>query len=112
MAKTTGPVRGSQTGRPIMRLLDALGQRWALRILWELRDGRLTFRQLRERCDDVSPTSLNRRLKELRDLNLVDHDQSGFGYTDWGRELGEQLLSLSQWSKRWGKSLEGPAPED
>jgi L-alanine-DL-glutamate epimerase-like enolase superfamily enzyme len=31
------PVRGSQTGRPIMALLDLLGRRWTLRLLWELR---------------------------------------------------------------------------
>ena len=33
------PVRGSKTGRPIMALLDLLGRRWALRVLWELRNG-------------------------------------------------------------------------
>jgi len=31
-------VRGSRTGRPIMVLLDLLGRRWALRIVWELRE--------------------------------------------------------------------------
>ncbi len=98
-AKTA--VRGSRTGRPIMRLLDALGKRWALRILWELKDERLTFRELRERCDAVSPTSLNARLKELRDLDLLDHDESGFGHTKWGKQLGEQLMALSEWSKKW-----------
>ena len=35
------PVRGSQTGRPIMALMDLLGRRWTLRVIWELRDGRL-----------------------------------------------------------------------
>ena len=33
------PVRGSATGRPLMAAMDLLGRRWALRILWELRDG-------------------------------------------------------------------------
>ena len=28
-------VRGSRTGRPIMVVLDVLGRRWALRVLWE-----------------------------------------------------------------------------
>lgn len=44
-------VRGSDTGRPIMALLDLLGRRWALRIIWELRATPLTFRELRTRCD-------------------------------------------------------------
>ncbi len=88
-----------------MVLLDALGRRWSLRILWELRDERLTFRELRERCDDVSPTSLNLRLKELRRLQLVDHNEEGFGYTEFGRELGEHLVNLSKWSSRGGETL-------
>ncbi len=104
--KSEAAVRGSRTGRPIMRLLDVLGKRWSLRILWELREERLTFRELRARCDDVSPTSLNLRLKELRALRLVDHDDDGFGYTKWGQELGEQLLNLSEWSSRWDASDE------
>jgi len=95
------PVRGSNTGRPIMVLMDVLGQRWALRILWELREERLTFRQLQERCDQISPTVLNRRLKELRDLDLLDHDGSGFGFTDQGKELGQHLLALNHYAQRW-----------
>ena len=35
-------VRGSRTGRPIMALLDLLGRRWSLRIIWELREASLT----------------------------------------------------------------------
>ena len=93
----------SKKARPIMRLLDILGKRWSLRILWELRTGRMTFRELRTHCDDVSPTSLNQRLKELRELNLIDHNEEGFGYTKWGRELGEQLLTLNDWSVEWDR---------
>ena len=98
-------VRGSTTGRPIMRLLDVLGKRWSLRILWELKDERLNFRDLQARCDDVSPTSLNQRLKDLRALQLIDLDETGFGYTPWGRELGEHLGRLNKWSEKWGKAL-------
>jgi len=97
--------RGTSTGRPIMVLLDILGQRWSLRILWELREERLTFRELQKRCDNISPTSLNQRLKQLRHVNLVDHDEHGFGATAWGQELGEQLTRLSRWSERWARDL-------
>ena len=103
MVQSTSAKSGSGTSRPIVRLLDLLGKRWSLRILWELRDSRMTFRELRERCDDVSPTSLNNRLKELKELGLVDHDSTGFGYSILGAELGVQLLSLSEWSERWDR---------
>jgi DNA-binding HxlR family transcriptional regulator len=95
-----------------MRLMDVMGRRWSLRILWELRNERLTFRELRERCDDVSPTSLNQRLKELRAHQLVDHDEEGFGYTKWGEELGEHMLELSRWAEQWGRTLQQSDADD
>lgn len=98
-------VRGSSTGRPIMVLFDVLGEKWTLKILWELKAERLNFRELRARCEDVSPTILNRRLKSLRKLELVDHDKQGYGPTKWGTELGVHLLKLSRWSDNWAKEI-------
>ncbi len=67
MIPTPGkPVRGSRTGRPLMALLDLLGRRWTLRVLWELRRGPLTFAELQRRCDAMSPSVLNQRISELR----------------------------------------------
>ncbi len=103
--KMARPVRGSSTGRPIMRLFDVLGERWTLRILWELKQETLNFRALRERCDKVSPTSLNKRLKVLRELNLVVHDEEGYSLSDTGQGLGSQLLSLHEWAETWATSL-------
>jgi DNA-binding HxlR family transcriptional regulator len=48
-----------------MALLDFLGRRWVLRIMWELRDDPAGFRQLQLRCDDMSPSVLSQRLREL-----------------------------------------------
>ncbi|WP_405241818.1 winged helix-turn-helix transcriptional regulator [Lentisalinibacter salinarum] len=101
MTPNTGDKSRGSARRPIMALLDLLGRRWTLRVLWELRDQRLSFRQLRERCDNVSPTSLNRRLRELREAGLVDLEDEGYGYTQRGRELGERLMGLSEWSQAW-----------
>src|SRR5258708_24531737 len=94
-----GPVRGSRTGRPIMALLDLLGRRWALRIIWELRQGRLTFRALQETCGGVSPTVLNQRLQELRETSLVDLvENEGYGLTPLGAQLRPALQPGSDWS--------------
>ena len=100
------PVRGSRTGRPIMALLDLLGRRWALRVIWELREGPLTFRALQEACGGVSPTVLNDRLRELRESGLIDPGGSaGYGLTPLGRELIERFLPLVAWSARWAAAL-------
>jgi DNA-binding HxlR family transcriptional regulator len=97
-------VRGSRTGRPIMVLLDLLGRRWALRILWELREQTLTSRSLRAACDEASPTVLQARLSELRGAGLIELVPSG-GYrlTAIGRELQDHLLPLHRFAERWSK---------
>jgi DNA-binding HxlR family transcriptional regulator len=87
-----------------MALLDLLGRRWALRILWELRDGPETFRGLRARCDDMSPSVLNARLRELRSAGIVSaEDEAGYALTTSGLELLHALKPLSSWAKAWAR---------
>lgn len=95
------PVRGSRTGRPIMALLDLLGRRWALRVLWELHAATLNFRELRARCDSMSPSVLNERLSELREAGIVELTDYGYRLTKTGNELLDVFAPLSRWSKRW-----------
>ena len=92
------------TRRPIMELLDVLGRRWTLRVLWELRQGAVTFRALRERCDDVSPSVLSERLAELRELGLIELGEQGYELSAQGHSLGELLLPLDAWARRWARS--------
>jgi DNA-binding HxlR family transcriptional regulator len=96
-------VRGSRTGRPIMALLDLLGRRWTLRILWELRDSALTSRALREACDDASPTVLQARLAELRQTGFVELVPEGYRLTGMGKELLGTFLPLHRFAERWSK---------
>lgn len=98
------PVRGSRTGRPIMALLALLERRWTLRILWELRDGPETFRGLRARCDEMSPSVLNTRLRELRSAGIVSAGRdAGYSLTRHGRELLRALEPLNDWAKAWAR---------
>jgi DNA-binding HxlR family transcriptional regulator len=100
------PVRGSSTGRPIMALLDLLGRRWTLRLIWELRDARVaSFRALRTDMNDVSPSILNSRLKELRAAGLVELDAAGFRLTGLGAQLLDVLQPLGKWADRWAGLL-------
>ena len=96
-------VRGSATGRPLMAALDLLGRRWALRVLWELRSERLTFRALRAACGGVSPTVLNTRLGELREAGIIEPTPEGYAVTELGRGLCRALAPLEQWTQRWAK---------
>ncbi|MCB9594785.1 MAG: helix-turn-helix transcriptional regulator [Sandaracinaceae bacterium] len=93
--------------QPVMRLLDLLGRRWTLRVLWELRDGPLTFRALREACGGVSPSVLNARVAELREAGVLEDAAEGYALSARGRELGELLLPLDAWARRWARRSSG-----
>jgi DNA-binding HxlR family transcriptional regulator len=100
------PVRGSATGRPVMALLDLLGRRGTLRVLWELRDGHpQSFRLLRASADAISPSVLNTRLKELREAALVELAEGGYRLTPAGRELIRELRPLSRWAENWAAQI-------
>lgn len=106
LPKAGAAVRGSRTGRPVMALLDILGRRWMLRVIWELRGAALTFRELQGRCDEMSPTVLNQRLRELRDAEIVVlAEEGGYSLSKSGVQLLEALMPLQKWSDKWGKNL-------
>jgi DNA-binding HxlR family transcriptional regulator len=83
-----------------MALLDLLGRRWALRVIWELRGGPFTFRELQERCDGVSSSVLSQRLAELREAGIAGE---GNVLTAEGERLLEAYGPLDAWAKRWAR---------
>ena len=101
--KPGSAVRGSDTGRPIMALLDLLGRRWALRVIWELRDGPLSFRETQARCGTISSSVLNDRLAELRAAGIAETTDKGYRLTGEGRELLELYPPLDAWARRWAR---------
>jgi len=89
-----------------MALFDLLGRSWALGIIWQLSNGPMTFRQLQASCEQISPTILNRRIKELTASGLMEHDGQGYRLTDVGSELFALLKPFGAWSRRWADELE------
>lgn len=89
-----------------MALLDLLGRRWMLRVIWELRGDPLAFRALQEACGGVSASVLRDRLAELREAKLVQHQRgSGYHLTPLGRGLLDAFEPLLRWSEDWGAAF-------
>jgi DNA-binding HxlR family transcriptional regulator len=90
--------------KPVESVLDLLGRRWALRLVWELRRSALSFSELRERTG-ISPSVLSARLGELIGSGVLERD-SGRRYrlSGWGRELARILYELNRWAERAGVS--------
>lgn len=92
-----------------MALLDLLGRRWALRILWELSHSPSGFRDLQSRCDGMSPSVLSQRLNELSEAGIIATAPDGaYALTREGRDLLPALNSLNAWAKGWGSRARHP----
>jgi len=99
------PVRGSKSGNHLMALFDLLGRSWAMGIIWRLNEGPSTFRALQERCESISPTTLNKRLKELTQSFLIERTVNGYELTPNGKEIFQLLTPLETWAKTWANNF-------
>lgn len=96
----------------MLALLDLLGRRWALRILWELRAQPASFQELQRRCDSMSTSVLSQRLGELRDARLVEKDQDGdYVLSEHGIRLLGRLDGIDEWTQEWARTVSGRAAD-
>jgi DNA-binding HxlR family transcriptional regulator len=90
--------------RPMSVVLDQLGRRWSLRLVWELRRDVVSFSELRERTG-MSPSMLTTRLRELEALGIVERDDARrYRLSGNGRELARILYEINRWAERTGVS--------
>ena len=69
----------------IGQLLSLLESRYAIRVMWALRDGHAqTFRLLQDSIGGITPNTLNTRIKELREAGLLTHGSDGYIVTTMG----------------------------
>jgi DNA-binding HxlR family transcriptional regulator len=93
--------------RPITKLLDLLGRRWALRLLWELRRDSISFSELRKRTE-ISPSVLSARLADLTAAGIIVRERSRrYRLTGRGRELARMLYEINRWAEAAGVSSQG-----
>ena len=92
----------SKENAAVSQLLALLEARYALRVLWALRDGHpQTFRLLQDSVGKITPNTLNTRIKELREAGLVNHGSDGYVLTPTGADLLKRLSELQAFAARW-----------
>lgn len=80
--------------------MELLGQRWALRVIWELEQGTLRFVELRRRMGNCSSSVLSERLRQLSAADLVVKNQAGtWELTVGGAQLGSALTVVWDWAE-------------
>ncbi len=88
------------------QLLSLLECRYAMRVLWALRDGRAqTFRVLQESVGGITPNTLNTRIKQLREAALLSHGDNGYLLTATGAALAKRLADLPTFANKWAAGL-------
>jgi DNA-binding HxlR family transcriptional regulator len=88
------------------QLLALLESRYALRVLWALKDGHAqTFRLLQDSVGGITPNTLNTRIKELRAAGLLDHGSDGYLVTPTGADLLKRLGDLPAFATKWTAGL-------
>jgi DNA-binding HxlR family transcriptional regulator len=88
------------------QLLGLLEARYAMRVLWALKDGHAqTFRLLQDSVGGITPNTLNTRIKELREAGLLTHINEGYCLTPAGAELTKRLGDLPAFAARWAAGL-------
>lgn len=101
------PERPARSGTPrssFLDLLDLLGRRWSLRILWELSAGPLRFTEAQSRCDAMSPSVLNQRLSDLVGAGfLYVRSDRRYELTTDGSSIVGSLRPLEASSRRWAR---------
>ncbi|MCW5223095.1 winged helix-turn-helix transcriptional regulator [Verminephrobacter aporrectodeae] len=86
----------------INQLFEKLECRYALRVLWALKDGHpQTFRLLQDSVGGITPNTLNTRIKELREAGFVDHGSEGYVVTPSGADLLRRLSDVPAFASRW-----------
>ena len=92
----------SKENAAVSQLLALLEARYALRVLWALRDGHAqTFRLLQDSVGGITPNTLNTRIKELREAGLVSHGSDGYVVTPAGSDLLKRLADLPAFAAKW-----------
>jgi DNA-binding HxlR family transcriptional regulator len=92
----------SKENAAVNQLLALLEARYAMRVLWALRDGHAqTFRLLQDSVGGITPNTLNTRIKELREAGLVTHGADGYVITPTGLDLLRRLADLQAFAAKW-----------
>jgi DNA-binding HxlR family transcriptional regulator len=93
----------------VNQLFDLLESRYAIRVLWALKDGHpQTFRLLQDSVGGITPNTLNTRLKEMRAANLITHGDNGYIATSSGADLLRRMSEMSAFATKWAAAAAKP----
>ena len=97
---------------PVEFILDLIGGKWKMPILWRLREGTLRYGELRSDIPDITTKMLTQQLRELerdgfitRTVYPVVPPKVEYKLTDRGRRTIPIIESLRSWGSELMKEV-------
>jgi len=89
-------------------VLEIIGSKWNLFIIWSLKDGTLRFSELQKRMNDVNSKTITKHLRDLEKIKIVTRTVYAevpprVEYTL--TEHGLAFLPVFEAIRKWGKTL-------
>lgn len=82
---------------PIAHALDAVGDRWSLLVVRELRLGPRRYSDLAAALPGVGPSVLSQRLRDLVESGVLERRSAVYALTPWGARLEPVFRALAAW---------------
>jgi DNA-binding HxlR family transcriptional regulator len=97
----------------MIKLLETLGSKWNLMIIWNLQEETFRFTKLQKRMGNVNSKTLTDHLRYLEKYNIIKRviypevpPRVEYSLTEHGKAFLPLFLAI----KEWGRSL--PPPKD
>ncbi|MHA6782672.1 winged helix-turn-helix transcriptional regulator [Pseudonocardia saturnea] len=97
---------------PVAHALDAVGDRWSLLVVRELRLGPRRYSDLATALPGIGPSVLSQRLRELVDSGVLEHRGAVYALTTWGAGLEPVFRALAAWGMASPLPRTGPVSTD
>jgi len=99
---------------PTRQVVNRIGDRWSLLVLYALEHGTLRFQQLRRSVDGVSQKMLTQTLRNLERDGLVRREvfasvppRVEYSLTELGKGLARRVRGIREWAYEHMDEIEG-----
>lgn len=97
---------------PVAHALDAVGDRWSLLVVRELRLGPRRYRDLAAALPGIGPSVLSQRLRDLVTGGVLEHRGGVYALSPWGAGLEPVFRALAAWGMASPLPRTGPVSAD
>ncbi|QFR39579.1 helix-turn-helix transcriptional regulator [Candidatus Gracilibacteria bacterium 28_42_T64] len=95
-------------GCPIVTLVSFISKKWMLFIIRAIADGASCYSEMEKELQNINPSILSSRLKELQDFGFVEKKivsespvKIEYKLTKKGKSFSQQIENIVNWSVEW-----------